>query len=412
VLAALLEQGATELRFVDNLPPTLTGFTPQAGDEDLVALACRRVTFDWVLRRAVLAESGVTLVGGSPVQGLLSAPHPPGRSGAPHIVGARTANGDYRGRLIVDAGGRASSLPAWLEAVGASRPSEEQSDISILYLSRFYRLEEAAGPPPVDGVVGGDLGYMKYGVFPGDSGTFSITLAIPTDDPELRGLLRPAAFDALAAVLPTTAGWITGGRAVALDPDGGDVAVMAKLRNRVRRIVVDGAPTATGIVSVGDAAVVTNPLYGRGTSLALVHAYALADLVSDGPGDDDPVALPVAFDGETRRLLEPWYRAAVFQDGQDEVVRRAVAAGDQEQADRLLAVRGALFAMIRTDPAVWRGFVRTLNLLDPPEALLADPKVASKLMEAVQDGQSAPRPLDETGLGPSRDETLRILAAA
>ena len=102
----------------------------------------------------------------------------------------------------------------------------------------------------------------------------------------------------------------------------------------------------------------------------------------------------------------------MFQDGQDEVVRRALAAGDQEEADRLMAVRGALFTLIRTDPAVWRGFVRTLNLLDPPEALLADPEVATKLMEALQDGQRAPRLLDEAGLGPSREETLRILSAA
>jgi 2-polyprenyl-6-methoxyphenol hydroxylase-like FAD-dependent oxidoreductase len=410
VLAALLEHGASEMRFVDNLPPTMTGFTPQPGDEDLVALACRRVTFDWVLRRAILAEPAVTLVGGTRVEGLLTMPGD--KHGQPHVEGVRTAEGDYRGQLVVDAGGRASSLPAWLEAIGAERPWQEQSDISILYLSRFYRLNEAKGPPPVDGVVGGDLGYMKYGVFPGDSGTFSITLAIPTDDPELRGLLRPAAFDALASVLPTTAGWIAGGRAAALDHDGGDVAVMAKLRNRLRRVVVDGTPVATGIVSVGDAAVVTNPLYGRGTSLGLVHAYALADLLSAGANDGDPAALAIAFDGATRTLLEPWYRAAVFQDGQDEAVRRAVASGDQGHADQLLSVRGALFALIRTDPGVWRAFVRTLNLLDPPEALLADPQVAAKLMEAMQDGQRAARLLDEAGLGPSREETLRILAAA
>lgn len=409
VLADLLEQGATELRFVENLPPTLTGFQPQPGDEDLVALACRRTTFDWVLRRAALAEPAITLVGASPVQGLLAVT---GRLGRPHVTGVRTEAGDYLGQLVIDGGGRASSLPGWLEAIGAARPWEEQSDISILYLSRFYRLEDVAGPPPVEGIVGGDLGYMKYGVFPGDAGTFSITLAIPTDDPELRGLLRPAAFDALAAVLPTTAGWIAGGRAVPLDPEGGDVAVMAKLRNRLRRLVVDGTPVATGVVAVGDAAVVTNPLYGRGTSLALVHAYALTDLVEQHASGHDPAALSVDFDGATRTLLEPWYRAAVFQDGQDEIVRRALAAGDQQEADRLMAVRGALFALIRTDPAVWRGFVRTLNLLDPPETLLADPEVATKLMQAVQEGQGAPPLLDEAVLGPSREETLRILAAA
>src|SRR5580765_4789544 len=46
VLASLLEAGATELPFVE-------------GDDDLVLLACRRTTFEWVLRRTVLAASDI-----------------------------------------------------------------------------------------------------------------------------------------------------------------------------------------------------------------------------------------------------------------------------------------------------------------------------------------------------------------
>ena len=32
---------------------------PEPGDEDLAALACRRTTFEWVLRRMALAEGAV-----------------------------------------------------------------------------------------------------------------------------------------------------------------------------------------------------------------------------------------------------------------------------------------------------------------------------------------------------------------
>jgi 2-polyprenyl-6-methoxyphenol hydroxylase-like FAD-dependent oxidoreductase len=409
VLAALLAAGATELRFADPPPATLIGFEPQARDEDLVALACRRITFDWVLRRAVLNEPGISLEGAATVTGLLTRR---AGSGVPHVVGVQTDAGQLPGDLVVDAAGRASSLPAWLEAAGAERPWEEQSDIGILYCSRFYRLRDGGGPPPVDGIVGGDLGYMKYGVFPGDSRTFSITLAIPTDDPELRALLRPAAFDAVASALPTTAAWLAEGRAVPLEESDGGVAVMAKLRNRVRRIVVDGMPVATGIVSVGDAAVVTNPLYGRGTSLALVHAFALADVVSAWPGDGH-AALSLAFDEATRAELEPWYRAAVVQDAQDQAVRHARAAGEDALAGSLLAGREALFAVVRTDPTVWRAFVRTFNLLERPEAMLQDQDVMAKVAAALEAGQRS-RLNDEalSALGPSREETLRILSAA
>src|SRR5689334_1673121 len=49
VLERLLAAGATELRFCDNMPADIDDPRPQPGDDDLVALACRRTTFEWVL---------------------------------------------------------------------------------------------------------------------------------------------------------------------------------------------------------------------------------------------------------------------------------------------------------------------------------------------------------------------------
>ena len=46
VLADLLAAGATEMRFGDDLPPTMVDFQPQPGDTDLTMLACRRTTFE------------------------------------------------------------------------------------------------------------------------------------------------------------------------------------------------------------------------------------------------------------------------------------------------------------------------------------------------------------------------------
>ena len=73
VLEALLAAGATEQRFGQHLPPTMVGFELEPGDEDLVMLCCRRTTFEWVLRRAVLAEGRVDLRTGAAVRGLVSA---------------------------------------------------------------------------------------------------------------------------------------------------------------------------------------------------------------------------------------------------------------------------------------------------------------------------------------------------
>ena len=74
VYEELLAAGATEMRFGENLPPEFGTFVPQPGDDQLVMLASRRITFEWVLRRAVLALPHVSWRGGVTCVGLLAEP--------------------------------------------------------------------------------------------------------------------------------------------------------------------------------------------------------------------------------------------------------------------------------------------------------------------------------------------------
>src|SRR5256885_8406863 len=178
VLQALFDAGATELRFAENMPPTIDDPSPKPGDEDLVAIACRRITFEWVLHHAVDREANVSVFDGVGVDGLLSA--------SPRIVGVRTTDGrELRADLVVDASGRRSALPKWLAGIGAEEVPEEVEDTGIIYYSRFYRLRPGNEPPPQDGPIGGDLGYLKFAVFVGDNHTFSVTFCIPADDATL-----------------------------------------------------------------------------------------------------------------------------------------------------------------------------------------------------------------------------------
>ena len=186
VLDDLLAAGATELRFTENLPPTIEDRSPHPGDEDLVALACRRTTFEWVLRRSVLAQGGVELRDGVVIDAL------DGANGV--VTGVRLADGDRAGGgpassvpadVVVAANGRRSPISGWLADVGAAPVFEEEEDTGIVYFSRFYRL--CGGEEPVmEGPIGADLGYLKFAVFRGDNGTFSVTLAVANDDTELR----------------------------------------------------------------------------------------------------------------------------------------------------------------------------------------------------------------------------------
>ena len=137
VLARLLEEGAEELRFLDLLPPTLEDRSPRPDDDELTMLGCRRLTFEWVLRRIVDQEPGITFRDGTAVSGLVPGP---ARDGRPTVAGVEIDGRDpVVADLVVDAMGRRSPLPRFLEAIDVPRPREESEDSGIFYCSRFYR---------------------------------------------------------------------------------------------------------------------------------------------------------------------------------------------------------------------------------------------------------------------------------
>lgn len=403
VLEALLAAGATELPFGRDLPPTITNYERQPGDEDLVMLACRRTTFEWVLRRAVLAEPGVELRSGVGVDGFTTAPGEP-----PRATGVRLADGTtVEADLVVVAGGRRSALSEWTVAAGGRPVEEETEDTGIVYYSRFYRLRSGAELPARNGAIGGDLGYLKYGVFLGDNRTFSITLATSTDDATLRPLLDDAdVFERVATMLPATTEYVDGRS----EPLTG-VHKMAGLLNRRRHWVTDGEPALLGVHPLGDALVCTNPLYGRGCSTGFWHAQLLADIVAAYPGDGRTQAL--AHHEATEELIVPWYRAAVANDAEARRVAAAILDGEDpdDPSDPQAMMRGVLrdglAPALRMDAVVLRSFLTTLNLLSAPDAMLKDADVSGRIFAIWSDRENRP---PEPSLGPPRDELLTAIA--
>jgi 2-polyprenyl-6-methoxyphenol hydroxylase-like FAD-dependent oxidoreductase len=385
VLDALLGAGATEIPFTENLPETLSDRSSRPGDDDLVALACRRTTFEWVLRRCVLAERGVELRHGVAAAALRCEPGP-----IPRVTGVDNVEAD----LVIDARGPRSSSDDWLAAIGVAPVAEQLHESGIVYFSRFYRLNGDA-PPANVGPVAADIGYLKFAIFLGDNDTFSITYAIEHDDDELRRkLLEPEPFERVASALTVVEPWREPGVA---EPITG-VHVMAGLRNRYRPFVDTwGDPLVRGFVPVGDAAVCTNPLYGRGCSLAFVHAFGLAEALHEH-GDD----FERSFARFTESEMVPWFRSAVFQDAH----AHATDEPSDERAFMQSVMRDGLLPALRTSPAVFRAFLRWFNLLATPDALISDPEVVADVLAAYQDRDNHPEP--ET-LGPDRAELIERL---
>jgi 2-polyprenyl-6-methoxyphenol hydroxylase-like FAD-dependent oxidoreductase len=411
VLGALLEVGAEELPVANLLRDGIDDTSPRPGDEDLTLLACRRLTFEWVLHRIALDTDGIEHRDGCTVEGLVA------EHGIVRGVRLRSANGseELLADLVVDAGGRRSKLPVWLEEAGLPAPAEESEACGIFYSSRFYRLRPGATVPDRNSTIGADLGYLKYAIFHGDSNIFSITFAAAPEDKPLRGLLRTAPFAAAARALPATAAWVAPEIAEPIT----DVHGMDGLRNTRRFFLQDGEPIAPGVLAIGDAAIHSNPLYGRGCSLALVHAFLLIDAVA--AHDDDVRAIGREVEAGVQREIVPWYDIAVTQDREAAETARALRERREEEKEapaadapvdpraymRDLLTRG-LIPAIRLDATVMRAFFRSFNLLDPPGAFMQRPDVMQRILAVYQDRDDRVEPV----LGPGRSEMLQVLADA
>ena len=188
---------------------------------------------------------------------------------------------------------------------------------------------------------------------------------------------------------------------------------MAGLLNRLRTFVVDGKPLALGVHAIGDASVCTNPLYGRGCSTGFWHAHLLAGVVRDHA--DDLTAQALALHALTEEHLLPWYRSSVVQDAESRRIAAALLAGediddpDDPRAFMRSVLREGLAPAMRTDPEVFRAFVRTFNLLVPPDTLISDPDIGARVLAVWNDRESRP---PEPVLGPGRPDLLEVLGLA
>jgi hypothetical protein len=303
---------------------------------------------------------------------------------------------------VVDATGRRGSVVEWLAALDVEVP-ETTVESGLMYLTRWYTRPAAALPP--DPKLGGDLGFVKYLAVPGDGDTLSVTLAVRSNDHELRkALLAPERFDLACRLLPGPDLFFNDD-APRLEPIGA-VRPMAGLLNRIRRFTcAAGEPLVLGFHALGDTHTTTNPLYGRGCSLAAVQACLLADAFHAHP--DDPVARGAAYEAGNAREVEPWYESAVQMDqlGADPAGTSAFGGVDGE-AGRAMA---AVFVAAATDPIIGRGIARFMNLLQTPAQLLTDSELMQRVAEVVADPGAYPTP---RRVGPRRGELLAELDAS
>jgi 2-polyprenyl-6-methoxyphenol hydroxylase-like FAD-dependent oxidoreductase len=393
---ALAAAGGVVVDPLTRLPADMPGREPRPGDERLAALTGRRTTIEYVFACAGRAEPGLDVRAGVTVTGLTTRE----LGGTMHVTGVRTESGEtVAADLVVDALGRRSPMPAWLQEAGAPPVHEEAEDCGFVYYTRFFRARNGGIPATRTGALLNPIGSMSVITLPGDRGTWAVTIFISGLDRPLKRLRFPAAWEAAIAACPLQAHWLDG------DPIS-DVLPMGGVIDRYRRLARDGRPIATGVALVGDAWACTNPSLGRGIALGLHHASRLRDTVREH--GDDPTAFATAWDDLTETELTPWYRATVAADRARLAEIVAIREGRDVPApvDPPARLRAALPVAARHDADVYRALMEIVGVLTLPQEVLSRPGLAERVL-ALADEHGTPPPA-----GPSRDELLGVVAAA
>ena len=419
LLDELLAAGARKMTFADMVPKHLARqYQPEPGDEKLWMLLCRRATIETVLRRYVEREANLKIRSQTFVtDGLVTQTQTDTGEKTLSVTGLELTdrqNGNaksiHSADIVVNASGRADKFYTWLKAKGA-QITEQRDDAEIVYYTRHYALRDGVEEPErdSDNPSAGDLGYLKYGVFPGDNGHFAIILCLPNNENELREAVKGGdKFDQICMNIPGLVPWISSDKAIPTTNPFGIGEIHAVWRDY---IPCDTAPKLLNYFAVGDAAARTNPLYGRGCSTGTLHAHLLSEVLSN---ESDPWQRALTFRRKTEEEIRPIFNASLKEDKNGIKKAEAVRCGHAvDKANSIkhwfgLAFGDALVAAAKYQLHVHRGIMRTVNLVEKPGAFLKDKKIRNTVLRYMLFGRKR-NAAARVQHGTSRDEMIQIV---
>lgn len=333
---------------------------------DMRMLMSTRRFLEWTLRRRASEIENVTIIDRSRAQSLVVED---GR--AVGLVVENLDSGESQvitGDLIIDASGRPSIAPEWLEAAGYQKPVETVIDAKWGYATTYVEVPEDWDP-----------GWVAYYVGPTVSG-------------EGRAATRGASMWRQEGNLMVVTAQGCAGDRPPTDVDGfmdfissfgapefkdlieqhgrvTDIEGWSNTSNRHRDWAgLENRPE--GFVVVGDAAAAFNPIYGQGMTLAARGAATLRTTLAEHlvqNGDDAGLGgFAERFQNNLQTLVDP---AWGFSTGSDYAVPGVTIDGvaqvsekspESEYGDRVLA-------LATEDPAIALKFFETINMVRSTE---------------------------------------------
>ena len=362
------------------------GVTLKTEPSDLAGLLASRPVLEGHVRRRLLSRPNVKAITNCSAIELIA----DDRRSA--ICGVRvkiegSAQQAISADLVIDAGGRGSSSPAWLEQLGYVRAPEEKVEIGIGYTTRIYRRKA--------GDLGGKLGVVVAGNEPNwrngailfqaedrwivSMGGYFGDLA-PTDE---------QMHAAYASSFPTPEFHQIVANAEPLS----DFAVIrhpANTRRRYERL--DRFPD--NYLVFGDAICNFNPVYGQGMTVAAQEAVIQRECLRRGNAD-----LAKRFFRAAATTIDTPWDIAVGND-----LRLPRVQGARPAKVRLINwYVGKLHQAARTDARLSDAFLQVANLQAPPPRLLHPGTVMRVIWQNLRARQTGIG--ESIGLAPERDAT-------
>jgi flavin-dependent dehydrogenase len=394
------ERGALELNPGRDMATLRQAGWSTRGDSPFTLLFASRVLIEGAIRDLAAELGHVSLQDGIDVSGLLTT-----ADGRVTGVTVRPVDGGEETRLdadlVVDASGRATRVPGWLEKLGLPPLDTTVVDASAGYSSRWYQ-----GPR-------------------GDARPESWWWKCLWIEPLIEGAARPEeqCFGVLFPVeddrwVVTTASW--GGQELARDPESFDHMISRLRTPLLAEAIAQAEPISpvfarrgmqncwrhyeswrgrlAGFIATGDAVCGFNPVYGQGMSSAAKCARVLeARLAADDPMDS---GFPERFFRAQAEFLEIPWTMAVSRDRQQARIESDDAAAPRRF--EVIARRIGAFAMRQIalaaveDRQVGAALFDVVNLTRTPRELLGDPKVLGRVLRARIRQVVSPRKIVES----------------
>ncbi len=297
------------------------------------------------------------------------------------VTGIRTVDDDLGADLVVDASGRGSRLPEWLERIGYRPPPVSVVHSDVRYVSVVTEPDPSFDPEWLvilggggesASPVGGVVLRVEHGRLHISFGSVGRSEPVPTGLPELRAfadrLTAPLVAEALRRSTPV-----------------GPIRTF-RVRSNTRRHYDRMREMPAGVIALGDAACAANPIYGQGMSVAALSAAALGRVLTAEGGAPRPGFERRAARAMAATSADAW-RLAVGEDLRHgchaEGVRSPWTARFGEGYRNRLERAAAL------DPEVAAAFNDVLNLHRPVSSL-GSPRIARRVLRPLRDRDPGP----------------------